>query len=82
MENKILRITSAEYISGYVLRLTFNNGEVRDFDFAKIFDKGILVKLQDKSYFLNFRLDPYTVDWNNEIGIAPEYLYEKGAKVA
>ena len=24
-----------------------------------------------------FRLDPFTVDWNDEIGFAPEYLYEK-----
>ena len=26
----------------------------------------------------NFRLDGWTVDWDNEIGFAPEYLYEHG----
>ena len=25
---------------------------------------------------MSFTLDPYTVDWNNEIGFAPEFLYE------
>ena len=29
-------------------------------------------------YFKSFKLDPFSVDWNNEIGFAPEYLYEKG----
>lgn len=30
----------------------------------------------DSNYFKSFKLDPYTVDWNNEIGFAPEFLYE------
>lgn len=29
-------------------------------------------------YFRNYSLDPFTVDWSNEIGFAPEYLYEIG----
>ena len=33
------------------------------------------------NYFKNFRMDPFTVDWNNEIGFAPEFLYENGHKV-
>lgn len=72
----ILKIIDACYEHDYVLRLTFNNGEVRLCDFLPLAQKGICVKLQDKDYFLNFRLDPFTVDWNNEIGFAPEYLYD------
>ena len=30
------------------------------------------------NYFKSFRLDPFTVDWNDEIGFAPRYLYERG----
>lgn len=40
--------------------------------------EGIFQKLKDLAYFKNFTLDPWTVDWNNEIGFAPEYLYEIG----
>ena len=29
-------------------------------------------------YFKSFRLDPFTVDWSDEIGFAPRYLYERG----
>lgn len=72
----ILKITDASYVKDYILRLTFNNGEVKLCDFLPLAQKGICKKLQDKKYFLNFHLDPFTVDWNNEIGFAPEFLLQ------
>lgn len=72
----ILKITNASYEHDFVLRLTFNNGDVRLCDFMPLSQKGICKKLQDKEYFQNFRHDPFTVDWNNEIGFAPEYLLQ------
>ena len=75
MKTDLLHITAAEYLSGYTLRLTFSNGDVRVFDFSTIYDRGIMAKLKDIEYFKNFTLDGWTVDWNNEIGLAPEYLY-------
>ena len=77
--NTILKIIAAEYVRDYILRLTFNNGEVRIMDFAPLMQKGICIKLQDMDYFRNFKLDPFTVEWNNEIGFAPKYLYERSA---
>ena len=77
MMKTLLTITHAEYANGYTLVLTFNNGEKRFMDFTPLMQKGICKKLQDLDYFKAFRLDPFTVDWNDEIGFAPEYLYEK-----
>ena len=77
-----LKVTAADYVKDYVLRLTFNNGEVKLVDFVPLMQKGICRKLQDMDYFRNYTLDPFTVDWNNEIGFAPEYLYEHGVAVA
>ena len=74
---ELIYITSAKYVSGYILELTFNTGEVKLFDFTQLYDKGICTKLQDLEYFKNFKLDAFSVDWNNEIGFAPEYLYEQ-----
>lgn len=82
MNTDFLHITGAEYLTDYILKLTFSNGEVRVFDFSLVFDKGILTKLQDKEYFKRFTLDGWTVDWNNEIGLAPEYLYEHSKPAA
>ena len=76
--NPLLKVTAAEYSGDYTLRLTFNNGDVRFVDFTPLMQKGICRKLQDLDYFKSFHLDPFTADWNNEIGFAPEYLYERG----
>ena len=76
--NTLLKVTAAEYAGGYTLRLTFSTGEVLLVDFTPLMQKGICRKLQDMDYFKSFRLDPFTVDWNNEIGFAPERLYELG----
>lgn len=78
--NDILTVTHAEYVGGYTLRIAFSNGAERLFDFSKEYSTGICRKLQDMDYFKRFTLDPFTIDWNNEIGFAPEYLYEKGAR--
>lgn len=72
----LLKIIKATYEHDLVLRLTFSTGEVRLCDFMPLAQRGICTKLQDINYFRSFTLDPYTVDWNNEIGFAPEYLYE------
>ena len=77
-----LRVTSAEYVRDYILKLTFNDGAVKLVDFTPLMQKGICRKLQDMDYFRNFTLDPFTVDWNNEIGFAPESLYERGFAAA
>ena len=73
----LLTITHAEYVNDYVLRITFSNGEVRLVDFTPLMQKKKKKKLQDINYFKSFTLDPFTIDWNDEIGFAPEYLYER-----
>lgn len=77
-----LKITEAEYMHDYTLKLTFNDGVVKIVDFTPLMQKGICKKLQNMDYFRSFTLDPFTVDWNNEIGFAPESLYERGVAVS
>lgn len=78
MNHCILKIVDAQYVRDYMLRLAFSNGVVKLVDFWPLAQKGICVKLQEMVYFRNFKLDPFSVDWSNEIGFAPEYLYEVG----
>ena len=78
MDDTILKVTDAQYLHDYVLRLSFNDGAVKSVDFLPLAQRGICTKLQDLDYFRNFTLDPFTIDWSNEIGFAPEYLYEIG----
>ena len=76
----ILKVVAAEYVEGRVLRLTFNTGERRLCDFAPLMQKGVCRKLKDLAYFKNFRIDAFSVDWNNEVGFAPEMLYEHSTR--
>lgn len=76
MKDNILTVTDAKYLHGYVLLLTYSNGESKEFDFSKVYGKGICQKLKNMEYFRRFKLDPFTIDWNDEIGFAPEFLYE------
>ena len=76
--NEILTVLQADYANDYTLIIHFSNGEKRAFDFSSLFDKGVCNKLKDEAYFKNYRIDPFTVDWNNEIAFAPEFLYEQG----
>ena len=75
---ELLTGTKAEYVKDYILRIRFSNGVEKLFDFSGELTKGICKKLKDLDYFKQFTLDPFTIDWNNEIGFAPEYLYENG----
>ena len=69
--NEVLTVEQAKHIGGYTLMLIFNNGEKRKFDFSSLLDKGVCSKLRDMDYFKNFKVDAFSVDWNNEstIGI-------------
>ena len=59
MNDFILKIIKAEYVRDYILRLTFNNGEVGLMDFTPLMDKGICQKLRDIDYFKSFTLDHF-----------------------
>ena len=76
-----LKVIAADYVRDYILRLTFNDGVVKLVDFSPLMQTGYLRKLQDMSFFRNYTIDPYTVDWNTEIGFAPESLYERGVTI-
>lgn len=74
-----LEITNAEYLSGYILKVTFNNGECRTCDFTGVIERyPVFSPLRDISLFKKFTITD-TLEWNNgAIDIAPEYVYDNG----
>ena len=61
------------------LRLTFNNGNVKIFDYEPLIKRyKCFEPLKNESVFENFLLDGWTVTWlNGSIDIAPKYLFEE-----
>ena len=76
-----IEIIKAEYISGYKLRLWFNNGAVKDVDLSDSLRGNVFVPLQDKEFFKRFSIRFNTIEGENGADFAPEYLYEKGVAV-
>ncbi len=80
----LLKITKAEYVGDYRLKVTFNTGEIRVVDMESTVmndQRAIFQSLRDKAFFKRFTVDFNTVVWENQLDIAPEYLYEKGVAV-
>ena len=60
----------------YELHLSFANGKKGAFNFLSELQKPIYQRLKDLDFFLTAHVEDGTVVWNEELDIAPEYLYE------
>ncbi|MBQ3882266.1 MAG: DUF2442 domain-containing protein [Bacteroidales bacterium] len=73
-----------EFREGTVLHLTFQEGKVKGYDMAVLFDKyPQLCALKDRALFLSGQLDVggYGVVWNEDLDISAETIYEEGETI-
>ncbi len=75
-------ITSVEHVTGYKLRLGFDDGSVKLVDLARHLDGEVFEPLKDLRLFKTAHLNPDldTVVWDNGADMAPEFLYEIGVE--
>lgn len=71
-----LRVIDVEYLHDYVMKLEFNNGEIRIVDFEPFLHGKFFDELRDKYKFIQFALTPWTLEWYNGVDFSPEFLYE------
>lgn len=50
-------------------------------DLEEYLDKPIFLPLNDKTYFKNFKMNPFTIEWENGADFVPEFLYRIGEAV-
>jgi hypothetical protein len=76
-------VTSVEYVSGYKLRLGFEDGSVRLVDLTAELDGEVFEPLKDRRVFRSARLnsDLDTVVWSNGADMSPDFLYKIGQPV-
>ncbi len=72
-------LQTAEVLSEYVLRLTFENGTQVNVDFRSFPSReGVFAKLNDPNYFESADVVDGVLTWGNgELDIAPETLYAR-----
>ena len=60
----------------YTLMITFVGGEKKIFDAKPLLSKKIYEPLNDVKFFMKAKVVGDTVGWNDDVDIAPEYLFE------
>lgn len=74
-----ISVTQVEYLGGYIMLCTFNNGETKKVDMAPLLSYPAYQDLKDERLFKQFGLDE-TIFWASGADIAPEWLYNNGQK--
>jgi Protein of unknown function (DUF2442) len=71
------RVTTVEPLDGFVLRLTFTDGLIREVDLSGDLWGPMAEPLQDLDYFRQVRVDPElgTVVWPNGYDLDPDVLH-------
>ena len=70
-----IEVCAVEACAGYILNLTFNTGERRQFDMRPFLHYPVFRRLENPGFFALARVDYGTVTWPGDIDIAPETLY-------
>lgn len=74
-------VENVQPLDNYLLKVTFRNGEIRQFDMKPYLDKGIFNELKDVEVFKTVKPSFDTVEWDNEADIDPEILYQESIKI-
>jgi uncharacterized protein YjbK len=72
----LIWITNAKYIIEYQIELEFNNNKKGIVDFKNLLDKKIFEPLKETNTFKNFKLNSWTIEWENGADFSPEFLLE------
>ena len=72
--------TMVEPGKDYVIRVTFDNGEIKTFDVKPYIKGSWYGMLKDEAYFSSVKTDGFTVVWPEGQDICPDELYENSIK--
>ena len=77
------KATDLKFKKGTTLELRFQNGEVKEYDMARLFAKyPQLEALRNRDLFLSGKLmGAYGIIWNDDLDIEAETIYEEGMTV-
>ena len=69
------KITHVKAMNKHLLKLMFENGDVRVFDVSPFLEKGIFQELKDESYFKQVSVAFGGVQWPHEQDFSKDTLY-------
>jgi Protein of unknown function (DUF2442) len=76
---EMIRATDVQPLEGYVVRVTFSDGAIKEIDLSEDLAnaRGVFVALRDPRIFSEVRVNEFsgTVEWPGEVDLDPEVLY-------
>lgn len=69
-----IEVVKAEYVDDYRIKLWFNNNVTKVVDLKSSLKGLVFEPLKDLDYFKKFSVKYNTVEWENGVDFAPEYL--------
>lgn len=77
---KYPKIKKVEVLENYMLKIIFDNEEVKVYDFKPNFKYEFFLQLKDYSIFKNVKVDVggYGISWNDDCDLSEYELYIKG----
>ena len=76
------RITAVEYKSKHKLILTFENGEVKEFDLSSYLHYPVFESLNDEAFCRKAKVFNGTVVWDDTTDFDPDTLYLESKSLA
>lgn len=74
------KICGAKAVSDRILRVTFTNQTIKDYDISPLLEKPLFAPLRQPVFFKSFTLEPggYGIVWNEDIDISEYELWRHG----
>jgi hypothetical protein len=78
-----LHVTAVHHLGGWRLRVTFDDGTVKDVDLTDELHGEVFQPLKDPNFFRQVVVNPETgtIEWPNGADFAPEFLSDIGVDV-
>lgn len=74
----LIKVTDAKYVEGHKIRIRFSDGKTKTIDLKEHLWGEVFEPLKDIDYFRKFKLNHFTLEWENGADFAPEFLYHLG----
>ncbi len=70
-------IVNATYVKDYIIAVEFNDNKKGEVNFKDALNLPIFEPLNDFEIFKKFKLNGWTIEWENGADFSPEFIYDK-----
>lgn len=74
---ELIKVTNASYLKDFIIHFKFNNGIEKDINLETELWGEVFEPLKDVNLFKKFKLNSWTIEWENGADFSPEFLINK-----